>query len=516
MTIVPAYQATVAERACALGRLQAHQILRQVGEEAQYGARHDLIGIFEVLSADRPISPCDIPTSFYARSVLDAASGGWLLVVPGWCWVGNYAATARHVEEAASPEDRVAAHVMAGRQELTFEGARYVVLPAVSWAEISEGGRFEVVPQDEAIATLRRMAVRAWSSQEKAAHSQAAAMLADTKKPSTQSGLFLVRRRVVVRDFASIEPATPSKIRTTEAARGLSDAQGRLCQRLNFDEQLRFVSAKGEALSNIKYKLKLANGETVDGTTDDQGRTKRIITFDPQEILCVDLFAPSGLRVCSPREEPGKPARTVQLTNTRTNSTNPGSSVQTVTLEDSHRPLTAGERAMAESIFKRSIDYYAAKIHNHGCLPFGLQNDYTAMTPNGQMYFNSPLYEQDYSVSSFYKALFIHEMTHVWQHQHGYHVQSNAIKLQIAFGFDYAAAYDYSKDVGNTSKTLPDFNMEQQAQIIEDYFSATYLNDAKFASRMPFFQQVLADFLRHPNNAALMPGGRPERFSLSP
>lgn len=219
VTVVPSHAATAAERRYALERLRARQILWRMAHAAEYEGRHDLVAVFELLSAGRPSHPCDLPTSFYARRVLDAASEGRLLVVPGWCWHESYAATDRH-EAAASPEDRVATRIMAGRHELTFEGASYVVLPAVSWAGLREGGKFEVVRQEEAGATLRRMAERARSSQEKTALSEAAAMLADTKKPFAQGGLFLVRRPAGCTFVAaSNEPAlTPSQLREAAAA----------------------------------------------------------------------------------------------------------------------------------------------------------------------------------------------------------------------------------------------------------------------------------------------------------
>ncbi|WAC74240.1 hypothetical protein OU995_05800 [Roseateles sp. SL47] len=52
------------------------------------------------------------------------------------------------------------------------------------------------------------------------------------------------------------------------------------------------------------------------------------------------------------------------------------------------RRITAGEIAMCELMFKNSVDYSKVWIHNEEFLPFGLQPDDGAMTPNGEMYFN--------------------------------------------------------------------------------------------------------------------------------
>jgi hypothetical protein len=52
------------------------------------------------------------------------------------------------------------------------------------------------------------------------------------------------------------------------------------------------------------------------------------------------------------------------------------------------RPLRQGEILMAAQLFKSSIDYGQVRVHNEEFLPFDLQPDNTAMTPNGEIYFN--------------------------------------------------------------------------------------------------------------------------------
>ena len=80
----------------------------------------------------------------------------------------------------------------------------------------------------------------------------------------------------------------------------------------------------------------------------------------------------------------------------------------------------------ARLVFANTIDYANVYIHNDEFLPFGLQNDNTVMTPNGEIYFPKGLYRDDFSnLASQYASLrhlFIHEMVHVWQHQLGYSV----------------------------------------------------------------------------------------------
>ena len=90
------------------------------------------------------------------------------------------------------------------------------------------------------------------------------------------------------------------------------------------------------------------------------------------------------------------------------------------TPEGSSRPLREGEIRMAYKIFKNSIDYSQVRVHNEEFLPFGLQPDNTAMTPNGELYFNPTRFKEDFSLADEGdKHWFIHEMVHVWQYQLG-------------------------------------------------------------------------------------------------
>ncbi|HFZ1923105.1 TPA: hypothetical protein ACIJX2_002593 [Serratia marcescens] len=84
------------------------------------------------------------------------------------------------------------------------------------------------------------------------------------------------------------------------------------------------------------------------------------------------------------------------------------------------RALTPGGVNLARSVFGNSIFYEKVLVHCASYLPFGLQNQYTAMSPNGEFYFRRSLYERDYaSQDPEAQHLFIHEMAHVWQYQKG-------------------------------------------------------------------------------------------------
>jgi hypothetical protein len=281
------------------------------------------------------------------------------------------------------------------------------------------------------------------------------------------------------------------------------------CRCEQFDEQLCFVSEKGVALSNIEYRLTLGGGRTVSGKTDNDGKTKRICSANKAiSIEKAEFFVPENIPRC-PRYEskctPGEAVKKIDIDGIETNRENVGSSVRTVVVKIKNRPLTDGEITMARLVFKDSIDYTTVKVHNEEYLPFGFQDDDTAMTPNGEMYFNPGKFKLDFSTEKDpgEKIWFIHEMVHVWQYQLGYSVTWHGFWLAISGGYAGGSSYNY--DSADNKKTLPDFNMEQQGDIIAHYFGAKYLRMDAFLYNMTFYERVLQEFTRSPQNAALLP-----------
>lgn len=177
------------------------------------------------------------------------------------------------------------------------------------------------------------------------------------------------------------------------------------------------------------------------------------------------------------------------------------------------RVLTSGEIDMARDIFRRSILYHEVRVHDEKYMFF--QPDNSGMTPNGEIYVDG-IYSSDYSRESAQrKAFFIHEMTHVWQYQNGIllvGVRSSAIFEMIGSLGDYGSIYDYVLDAGND---LTDYNLEQQASIVEDYFRLTRVRLRPRRAKLPYsrtcgatpspstptrhlYETVLKKFLRDP------------------
>lgn len=123
------------------------------------------------------------------------------------------------------------------------------------------------------------------------------------------------------------------------------------------------------------------------------------------------------------------------------------------------RSLTPAEVALARRLFGAAIDYARVRIIGRRYLPF--QPRHCAMTPNGKMYFHRSRVLSDFAAASVAEQhWFIHEMTHVWQHQLGYPVR---LRGAVRLGLDYR----YSLLPGST---LADFNMEAQGDLLADYF----------------------------------------------
>lgn len=128
------------------------------------------------------------------------------------------------------------------------------------------------------------------------------------------------------------------------------------------------------------------------------------------------------------------------------------------------RRLRLGEINLANSLFGFSILYHQVWIHLESYLPFDTQNPGQAMTPDGEMWFRTIKYEDDFSMPTKQPTpnaqhLFLHEMMHVWQHQYGMWVRTRG-------AFSWAADYTYSLN----EKNLLDYGLEQQASLVSDYW----------------------------------------------
>jgi hypothetical protein len=173
------------------------------------------------------------------------------------------------------------------------------------------------------------------------------------------------------------------------------------------------------------------------------------------------------------------------------------------------RPLTKGEIALARTIFADSVDYTTVTVSDQKFLGISFLPEGTAMAPNGNL-FMPGCYRDDYAAEgTVWQSIFLHEMTHVWQYQNKVlNPIPAAAKLAVKHKFNYQAAYEYALD---GKKDLLDYNMEQQAAIVQDYFAMKQnggysnwgccQNVCDDAEKLMLFEKVLAKFLVDPGYA---------------
>jgi hypothetical protein len=125
------------------------------------------------------------------------------------------------------------------------------------------------------------------------------------------------------------------------------------------------------------------------------------------------------------------------------------------------RALTSGEVELARSVFGQAIDYSKVQIVRRKWWPLQPRN--YVMAPSGRLHFHPAgnLWSEDFSkVRIELQALFIHEMTHVWQTQQ----RGPLYLLLMRHPF---CRYDYAVRPG---WRLDRYGLEQQAEIAAQVF----------------------------------------------
>ena len=126
----------------------------------------------------------------------------------------------------------------------------------------------------------------------------------------------------------------------------------------------------------------------------------------------------------------------------------------------STRPLSPNEKKLAASVFGKAINLDAVRIDSSariGCRKRGIAYvSYFTINSWGRL---SPV-------------ILIHELVHVWQFQQlGGAYISRALRAQRSKeGYNYGGVEALRSSKENSGK-IKDFNLEQQAEIISDYFA---------------------------------------------
>lgn len=125
----------------------------------------------------------------------------------------------------------------------------------------------------------------------------------------------------------------------------------------------------------------------------------------------------------------------------------------------SRRPLTPDETTLATSVFGDAIDYAQVRIAQAKWAFFQPRD--TVMAPRGCIHFHpkGTLYHDDFArAHPDEQGLFIHEMTHIWQHQRG---------IILPLARHPFCRYSYALKPGWPLKR---YGIEQQAEIVRHAF----------------------------------------------
>ncbi|AOA57788.1 hypothetical protein [Acinetobacter larvae] len=132
------------------------------------------------------------------------------------------------------------------------------------------------------------------------------------------------------------------------------------------------------------------------------------------------------------------------------------------------RQLTHAERQLCQTVFGQLIDYDQVYIFKHRYLPW--QSEDIFMAPNGNLYILDKHFKADYALEDIaYQAIFIHEMTHVYQYQQGKNVLFHGALLQIAYYISAKRYNPYHYQLAQR-KAFHNYNIEQQGDIARDIF----------------------------------------------
>lgn len=178
----------------------------------------------------------------------------------------------------------------------------------------------------------------------------------------------------------------------------------------------------------------------------------------------------------------------------------------------SKRPLTKGEIALAKTVFGDSIDYATVRLHDKRILPPLIQKKHQAVAKGNDVSFPRDAYAPDFAKEAdpLKQSVFIHELTHVWQHQNKVVSTSReALKETLKHKFNYSKCYLHCL---SPVKDIVDYGFEQQAAIVQDYFllsrhgvALSYKGRRRdSASDAPLkeqYEKVLAKFLKDPSYA---------------
>jgi hypothetical protein len=265
------------DRARALSRWDAAQIVRDLGGDAAYGDRRALVELAEALAFCPGGAAGGAGAAACVSRLLEAIATACLVFVPGW---GRGALGGADPDgEAARSFGRLLGRLTGGHAELAFEGQTYRLVHGPSLAAAGGSDGCEVVRVSEARALLGRMSVRfARTADQKAAWRDAVALVAGPRNVGGHAGgdgggdgpaagaILLLRRRSVRGTLVAPDgPALPPS--ALRAARAPARARFGL---------LLIDVLSGRPLPGVPLRIVCPDGSAHDLRTDGAG----LVTID--------------------------------------------------------------------------------------------------------------------------------------------------------------------------------------------------------------------------------------------
>ncbi|HEX7308901.1 hypothetical protein [Lentzea sp.] len=150
------------------------------------------------------------------------------------------------------------------------------------------------------------------------------------------------------------------------------------------------------------------------------------------------------------------------------------------------RNLESREAEIAQQVFGDALDISALRLAEGGLLgSFGVARTLPRLVTFPRGVLTTPQHQARF------ERWLVHELTHAYQYQHGLSVW-RLLPTAIA-GFFRKGLYDYGGAEGLVGKSFGDFNTEQQANIIADYYYlSTYEPGRDLSAYEPYISHVRA------------------------
>jgi hypothetical protein len=149
---------------------------------------------------------------------------------------------------------------------------------------------------------------------------------------------------------------------------------------------------------------------------------------------------------------------------------------------DTRRPLTDAENALVRTTFGDAVDPTRVAVNRRRWWPFQGRN--VVMAPDGEIWCHpdGPTWRACYATSGFaWAALFLHEMTHVWQAQ-------RSGRWWLPLMRHPWCRYRYTYRPG---KAFALYGIEQQAEIVSDAYLLRHGGQAPGAPSLAALEAIL-------------------------